>query len=147
VGEVSSRPRELHHVGIAVPSLESALPLYTETLGLRAHPVRELADQKLRVAFLESGATRVELVEPLDPGSGIGRFLAERGRPTLHHVCFVADDLAATLRDLAARGVELIDQVPRRGAEGDVAFLHPRAGDGVLIELIDRASIAVRSHT
>ena len=138
---------ELHHVAIAVPSIASALPLYARMLGLVAGPVRELPDQRVKVAFLESAAARIELVEPLDAESGVGRFVAERGRPTLHHLCFVADDLAATLQDLAAQGIELVDQVPRRGAEGDVAFLHPRAGDGVLIELIDRASLARASHT
>ncbi|HEY4657908.1 MAG TPA: VOC family protein, partial [Gemmatimonadaceae bacterium] len=87
----------------------------------------------------------IELLEPTDDASGVARFLAERGRSTLHHVCFAVDDLAGVLRDLEARGVELIDRVPRRGVEGDVAFLHPRAADGVLIELIDRSSLERQS--
>ncbi|MBU6424496.1 MAG: methylmalonyl-CoA epimerase [Chloroflexota bacterium] len=132
---------ELHHVGIAVPSIEAALPLYADVLGLRAGAVRELPDQAVRAVVLAGGAARVELIEPLDASSGVARFLTERGRPTLHHVCFAVDDLARVLAELAAAGTELIDREPRRGIEGMVAFLHPRAGDGVLIELIDRASL------
>lgn len=131
---------DLHHIGIVVPSIAGALPLYRDLLGLEAHDSHDMPDQAVRVAFLSGGGARVELLEPLDGTSGVARFLAERGKPTLHHVCFAVDDLSAVLRDLAARGVELIDQEPRRGAEGFVAFLHPRAGDGVLIELIDRGS-------
>lgn len=136
--------RELHHVGVAVHSIEAALPFYKDTLGLEAGTVVELRDQAVRVVFLEGGPGRIELLEPTDSASGVARFLAERGRATLHHVCFAVDDLAGVLRDMSARGVELVDRVPRRGAEGDVAFLHPRAADGVLVELIDRASLRER---
>jgi len=131
----------LHHVGIAVPSIDEALPFYRDTLGLRAEPVRELPDQRVRVAFIGEGRQRLELIEPVDQESGVARFLAEQGRPTLHHVCYVVEDLAAALRSLGRNGVELIDQAPRRGAEGMVAFIHPRASGGILIELIDRASL------
>jgi methylmalonyl-CoA/ethylmalonyl-CoA epimerase len=128
-------------VGVVVPSIARALPFYVETLGLEAGPVREMPDQAVRVVFVGEGSARLELLEPLDDASGVARFLAARGKPTLHHICYAVDDLAAVLRDLARRGVELVDREPRRGAEGMVAFLHPRAGDGVLIELIDRASL------
>ncbi|MBI2773713.1 MAG: methylmalonyl-CoA epimerase [Chloroflexi bacterium] len=134
--------REIHHVGIAVPSLEAALPAYVDVLGLRAGRIREVPDQAVRVVMIGEREPKIELLEPLDASSGVARFLAERGRATLHHVCFAVDDLAAVLRDLAARGTELVDHQPRRGVEGMVAFLHPRAADGVLIELIDRASIS-----
>ena len=134
--------RELHHVGVVVPSIAAALPFYTRTLGLPAGPTHDMTEQAVRVAFVGTGAARIELLEPLDDASGVARFLAQRGKPTLHHVCYAVDDLAGVLRDLAAQGVELIDREPRRGAEGMVAFLHPRAGDGVLIELIDRASLS-----
>lgn len=136
--------RELHHVGVVVPSIEAALPFYRDTLGLEAGRVVELEEQAVRVVFLEGGSGRIELLEPTDSASGVARFLAERGRATLHHVCFAVDDLAGELRRMAAGGVELVDRAPRRGAEGDVAFLHPRAADGVLIELIDRASLRGR---
>lgn len=129
---------DLHHVAVAVPSIAEALPFYRDTLGLALRETRDIPDQRVRIAFLEAPNTLIELVEPLDADSGVARFVAERGRPTLHHVCFAVDDLAGTLGRLAAQGVELVDEVPRHGAEGDVAFLHPRASGGVLIELIDR---------
>ena len=131
----------LHHVAIAVPSVAETVPFYRDVLGLRAGPVRDLSDQRVRVVFLGDDRQLLELVEPVDRESGVGRFVSERGRPTLHHVCYVVADLVATLARLEREGVELIDRVPRRGAEGDVAFIHPRASGGVLIELIDRATI------
>jgi methylmalonyl-CoA/ethylmalonyl-CoA epimerase len=137
-----ARGADLHHIGIVVASIDRALPMYRDVLGLTATDPREMPDQAVRVAFLSGGGAKIELLEPLDDASGVARFLAERGRSTLHHVCFAVDDLALRLRELAASGTELIDREPRQGAEGMVAFLHPRAGDGVLIELIDRASIA-----
>ena len=137
---------ELHHVAIVVASVDESLPFYRDTLHLAPGPVRVMADQHVRVVFLEGPHTRIELIEPTDGGSGVARFLAERGRPSLHHLCFVVDDLRATLAALSERGVELIDREPRRGAEGEIAFLHPRASGGVLVELIDRASLLTR-HT
>jgi len=137
---------ELHHVSVVVQSIADALPFYRDTLQMRAGPVREIPDQQVRAVFLSAPNTRIELIEPTDSVSGVARFLAERGKPALHHVCFVVDDLRSTLRALEARGIELIDHEPRRGAEGDVAFLHPRASGGVLVELIDRSSLE-RPHT
>lgn len=134
------RPAELHHVGIVVASIEDAMRMYRDVLGMRASPARLMPEQAVRVVMLSRDGARVELLQPLDASSGVARFLAERGRSTLHHVCFAVDDLALVLRELADAGVELIDHEPRRGVEGRVAFLHPRAGDGVLIELLDRAS-------
>jgi methylmalonyl-CoA/ethylmalonyl-CoA epimerase len=132
---------ELHHVAVAVPSLADAIPFYRDLLGYRVDQPRLVADQRVRVAFATREGSRIELLEPTDADSGVARFVAERGRPTLHHLCFVVDDLAGTLARLAAEGVELVDRVPRRGVEGQVAFLHPRAANGVLVELIDRASV------
>ena len=133
---------ELHHVAVAVPSLSETIPFYRDVLGYRVDEPRVIADQRVRVAFATRDGSRVELLEPTDTESGVARFVAERGRPTLHHLCFVVDDLAGTLVRLAAEGVELVDHAPRRGVEGLVAFLHPRASKGVLVELIDRASLA-----
>ena len=131
----------LHHVAVAVPRIEEALPFYRDALGLVAGPIHELPDQRVRVVFVGGDHQKIELVQPLDPDTGVGRFVAERGRPTLHHICYVVDDLKGTLARLERQGVELIDHIPRRGAEGDVAFLHPRAAAGVLIELIDRVTL------
>lgn len=137
---------DLHHVSVVVASIAESLPFYRDTLGMQAGPLREVADQQVRVVFLSAPNARIELIEPTDDASGAARFLAERGKPTLHHLCFVVEDLRSMLGALAAGGVELIDREPRRGAEGDVAFLHPRASGGVLVELIDRASLQ-RPHT
>ena len=132
---------ELHHVAVAVPSLSETIPFYRDVLGYSVDEPRVIADQRVRVAFATHEGSRVELLEPTDTQSGVARFVAERGRPTLHHLCFVVDDLASTLVRLASEGVELVDHAPRRGVEGLVAFLHPRAANGVLVELIDRASV------
>ena len=132
---------ELHHVAVAVPSLDDTIPFYRDVLGYRVDAPRVVPDQRVRVAFATREGSRIELLEPTDAESGVARFVAERGRPTLHHLCFVVDDLAGTLVRLAAEGVELVDEAPRRGVEGMVAFLHPRAANGVLVELIDRASL------
>ena len=140
------RPGELHHVSIVVSSIADSLPFYRDTLRMTPGPVREIADQRVRAVFLSAPNALIELIEPTDAESGVARFLAERGRPSLHHLCFVVDDLRRTLVGLADRGVELIDREPRRGAEGDVAFLHPRASGGVLVELIDRRSLGT-PHT
>ena len=132
---------ELHHVAVAVPSLAEAIPFYRDVLGYQVDAPRLVADHDVRVAFAVREGSRVELLEPTGGESGVARFVAERGRPTLHHLCFVVDDLAGTLVRLASEGVELVDHAPRRGVEGQVAFLHPRAANGVLVELIDRASL------
>ena len=132
---------ELHHVAVAVPSLNDAIPFYRDLLGYRVDAPRIVTAQRVRVAFATRDGSRVELLEPTDGESGVARFVAERGRPTLHHLCFVVDDLAGTLVRLANEGVELVDRAPRLGVEGQVAFLHPRAANGVLVELIDRASL------
>jgi len=129
----------LHHVGIVVPSLSEAMPFYRDVLGYAAGPEHDFADQRVRVVFLTKGESRIELLEPTDADSGVARFLAERGRATMHHVCFEVADIAAALDRLARDGIELVDHAPRRGVEGWVAFLHPRATGGVLIELLERA--------
>lgn len=133
------RGAALHHVGIVVPRIADALAFYRDSLGLAAGETRDLPGQAVRVAFVGEGSTRIELLEPLDGSSGVARFLAERGRATLHHVCFEVEDLRGALEELARDGYELVDHEPRAGAEGQVAFLHPRAGAGVLVELTARS--------
>lgn len=128
---------ELHHVAVVVPSIAEALPFYTRTLGMRAGEPHDLPDQAVRAVFVESGGTRLELIEPLDASSGVARFLAERGRSTLHHICYEVADLDRALRELGERGVPLLDSRPRTGLAGRVAFLHPRSAGGVLVELLE----------
>ncbi len=135
----SSAVGPLHHVAVVVRSIEEALPRYRAMFGLlpEAEPVVFLA-QRVRLCFLPTGpepAARIELVEPIDAESGVGRFLAARGEG-LHHVCFTTDDLPSALGALVAREAELIDAEPRPGAHGTVAFVHPRTLSGVLWELL-----------
>ena len=128
----------IHHVAIVVRSIEDSLPRYRDLFGLEPGRIFELPVQRSRVCFLPTGpepAARLELVQPTDDESGVARFLASRGEG-LHHVCFRSSDLVADLEALAEREVQLIDAEPRRGAEGVVAFVHPRALNGVLWELL-----------
>lgn len=129
----------IDHVGIVVRSIDEALPRYRALFGLvPAGPVITVAGQGVRLCFLPSGpapAARLELVEPVEPSSGIARFLTQRGEG-VHHVCFGSGDLAADLVALEAHGAELIDREPRPGAGGMVAFVHPHTLSGVLWELL-----------
>ena len=131
-----SAPKRVHHVAIVVRSIESALSVYRDLLGMPLQEVQDIASDKVRIAFLGVGESKVELVEPTDDTTGVARFLAKQGEG-FHHVCFEVANLAEELIRLAINGVELIDSAPRRGAEGPVAFLHPRSNHGVLVELIE----------
>lgn len=126
--------RRIHHVGIVVTRLEAAYGFYRDTLGLPLLTEATIADQGVRAALLGAGETEIELIEPRERSSGVGRYLARHGEG-LHHVCFDVPRVDATLADLASRGVELIDVAPRAGLAGRVAFLHPRACAGILVEL------------
>jgi methylmalonyl-CoA/ethylmalonyl-CoA epimerase len=129
----------IHHVGIVVPRIADAVPFYRDVLGYAVGPLHDVPEQHVKVVFITRGDSRVELLEPTDADSGVARFLAERGRATIHHLCFEVADLAGTLDRLAREGVELVDRAPRVGVEGPVAFIHPRASGGVLVELIERS--------
>jgi methylmalonyl-CoA/ethylmalonyl-CoA epimerase len=124
---------KIDHLGIAVPSLDEAVKAY-EALGFAVESTHDVPTEKVRAAFLPVGESRLELLEPTDPSSVIARFLEKRSG--LHHVCVLVEDIEAALTELRARGVETIDQAPRVGAGGcRVAFVHPRAAGGVLLEL------------
>ena len=126
----------VHHVAVVVREMSAALGFYRDILGLAPGPVVAIPQDRVNIAFLPVGETRIELVEPTDDTTGVARFLEARGQG-FHHVCFEVADIAATLTRLAVDGVELIDTAPRPGAEGPVAFLHPRSCHGVLVELIE----------
>jgi methylmalonyl-CoA epimerase len=136
VRETVRRLGKVHHVALIVSSIENALGLWGGALGLELETVMDIESDHVRIAFLGVGESKVELVEPTDDTTGVARFLANKGEG-FHHVCFEVADLAEALRRLAADGIELIDTAPRRGAEGPVAFLHPRSCHGVLVELIE----------
>ena len=129
-------PGRVHHVAIVVRDLESALGFYRDRLGLSLGAVVPIPSDGVRIAFLDVGQSKVELMEPTDPSTGVARFLESRGEG-FHHLCLEVADLRAELDRLAEEGVELIDRAPRRGAEGPVAFIHPRSCHGVLVELIE----------
>ena len=132
---VSNRGTRIAHVGIAVESLEAILPFYRDLLGMPEVPLDD-ADGA-QIAGLAAGESLVELLQPTESGSPIGKFLAKRG-PGIHHICFVVDDLDGALARCQAAGVRLIDHTPRRGAEGKrIAFLHPASTAGVLVELTE----------
>jgi methylmalonyl-CoA/ethylmalonyl-CoA epimerase len=126
----------IHHVAVVVERMESALGLWRDSLGLELEVVEDMALDRVRIAFLPVGESKVELVEPTDDTTGVARFLAKNGEG-FHHVCFEVENLAETLLRLEIDGIELIDTSPRKGAEGPVAFLHPRSCHGVLVELIE----------
>jgi methylmalonyl-CoA/ethylmalonyl-CoA epimerase len=127
------RGTRIAHIGIAVDALHAVLPFYRDVLGMPEVPLDD-ADGA-RIAGLDAGGPLVELLESASPESPIGRFVAKRG-PGIHHVCFAVDDLEGTLERCRRAGVRLIDETPRVGAEGKrIAFLHPGATGGVLVEL------------
>ena len=131
---MTDHPR-IAHVGIAVPDLESALAFYRDVLGLQPHPA-EVVDGATIVA-LSFGDAEVELLAPVEPDSPIGRFLARRG-PGIHHICYRVPDLDAALEACRKAGYRLVDEVPRKGAAGRrIAFVHPNATAGILLELTD----------
>jgi methylmalonyl-CoA epimerase len=125
----------LDHIGIAVEDLQAALAFYRDLLGLETEGVEEVASQRVRAFFLGAGDAKLELLESTAPDSAVARFIGRRG-PGLHHITFVVDDIDAALGHLRARGVRLIDERARPGAEGArVAFVHPSSAHGVLVEL------------
>lgn len=123
------------HIGIAVADLEEGKRLYGEVFGLRLVFEEEVPTERVRVAAFDGGGLRLELLASTDPDGPIGRFVERRG-PGIHHVCYRVDDVAAVLTHLKAQGVRTLDDAPRPGAGGcRVAFLHPKAAGGVLVEI------------
>jgi methylmalonyl-CoA/ethylmalonyl-CoA epimerase len=132
-GPTPARAAHIAHVGIAVADLDAILPFYEDILGMPRVPLAD-ADGA-RIAGLQAGESLIELLEARSPDSPIGKFVAKRG-PGIHHICFAVPDIDATLERCRQRGIRLIDETPRLGAEGKrIAFLHPGATAGVLVEL------------
>ncbi len=131
--------KRIDHIAIVVENLEKALGVYRDALGMTVTAIKEMPEQDVTMAFLPSGDSEIELLEPLSAESGIGKYLAKRGEG-LHHICLEVDDIAATLADLKAKGAQLIDETPKRGAFGKIAFIHPKGAHGVLVELVERDS-------
>ena len=125
--------KRIHHVGIVVPDLEKAMSLWRDLLGLSLTKSATIQDQGVKAALLKIGDSEIELLEPLNPDNGVGKFLSRRGGG-LHHVCFETEDVVQELEAARAKGIQLIDQKPRPGLAGMICFLHPRATRGVLVE-------------
>jgi len=130
-------PKKISHIGIAVENIDASLPFYTETLGLELEGTEVVEEQKVKVAFLVIGESRIELLEPTAPDSPVAKFLEKNG-PGVHHLAYQVDGLEGRLASLKGQGVRLIDEAPRTGAHHTrIAFLHPKASDGVLTELCE----------
>ena len=128
----------IDHIGIAVQNIKEALAFFQEALGVKLDRVESEEGGRTQVAFLPVGTSDVELVEPLDTDSGLGKFLAKRGEG-VHHICFEVDDIDAALARLREKGAQLIDETPRVNAKGmRYAFVHPKSAHGVLIELYQK---------
>jgi lactoylglutathione lyase/methylmalonyl-CoA/ethylmalonyl-CoA epimerase len=129
--------KKIDHVAIAVKSIDEALELFTNLLGLKPGRIENIPEQGVKAALIPIGDTEIELLEPIDPQGGVAKFLERRGEG-IHHICLEVDDVDQELKSLAERGVELIDKQGRGGLAGKVGFLHPKAAKGVLIELAQK---------
>ena len=128
------KPTHIEHIGIAVTNLEESIAYYENVMGLECYAIEEVADQKVRTAFFRVGDTKIELLESTDPEGPIGKYIEKKG-PGIHHLAFAVDRVEDSLKHAEKEGIKLIDQVPRRGAEGlTIGFLHPKSTFGVLTE-------------
>ena len=135
INKIIMKPTHIEHIGIAVKSLEEAIPFYENVLGLKCYAVEEVKDQKVKTAFFQVGQTKIELLESTDPEGPIGKFVEKNGGG-MHHMAFAVEDVAEALNEAAAAGCQLIDKAPRTGAEGlQIGFLHPKSTNRVLTEL------------
>lgn len=129
----------IDHIAVAVENLEEALKFYQDALGLRCIGIETVEEQGVRVAKLDAGNTHIELLEPLNEGTPVGKFLSQRGQG-LHHICFRVQDINGELDQLKSKQMRLIDEKPKIGAGGaHIAFVHPKATGGVLMELSQRS--------
>ena len=125
----------IEHIGIAVESLETAIPYYEKLLSTKCYAVEEVVDQKVKTAFFKVGETKIELLESTNPDGPIGKFLEKKG-PGVHHIAFAVDNVNEALKEAEGAGIQLVDKQGRKGAEGlNIGFLHPKSTFGVLTEL------------
>lgn len=128
---------KIDHIGIVVESIDASLKTYCDSLGFTLLERRTVPEHLVEVAFLDAGNSALELLAPLDNSSGTARFLQNRGEG-VHHICFAVDDIVAALAEVRAQGMRLIDEQPRQGIHGLVAFVHPKATHGAMIELLQK---------
>ena len=129
--------RHINPVCLAVRDIKATIAFYQNVLGAGNAEVEEISDQGVLASLLRVGGSQLELIQPTDPEGGVARFIERKGEG-MHHICFEVEDIQGTLDGLNAEGIELIDKTPREGLSGTIAFLHPRATGGVLIELVDQ---------
>ena len=130
--------KKINHIAVAVPDLEETAKVYEEFLGRSLDGVEEVEGMDTKVGFFPIGESNIELVQPTKEETGLAKFLASRG-PGIHHICLEVDDIEAELKAYKEKGIKLIDETPRKGAHGmKVAFIHPKATGGVLIELCEQ---------
>ena len=130
--------KKVDHIGIAVRNLNEVLPYYTETLGCPLLKIEEVASQQVRVAFIDAGNIKLELLEPMDDSSAIFKFLEKKGEG-IHHIAFGVENIEKRMEELRENGVRLLSDQPKSGAGGAmVAFLHPKSSNGVLYELCEK---------
>lgn len=130
--------KKVDHIGIAVRNLEEVIPYYTETLGCPLLKIEEVASQKVRVAFIDAGNIKLELLEPMDESSPISKFMEKRGEG-IHHIAFGVEGIDQRMAELREKGVQLLSEEAKPGAGGAlVAFLHPKSSNGVLYELCEK---------
>lgn len=127
---------KLNHLAIVVENIEDALPFWRDALGLPMGEIQHVPQEDVKVAFLNSGESHVELVQPTSAESGIGKYLAKKGQG-MHHVCFEVDDIVAALAQMKTKGVELINEEARERDGRKYAFIHPKSTGGVLVELYE----------
>ncbi len=131
------KPSHIEHIGIAVNNIASAIEFYEKVLGLKCYNIEEVPEQKVKTAFFLVGQTKIELLESTDNEGPIGKFIEKRGEG-IHHIAFAVENIESQLLHASESGIKLIDSSPRKGAEGlDIAFLHPKSTNGVLIELCE----------
>ena len=130
--------KHIDHIGIAVKSIEQAGKFYTDVLGLNIQEIETVAEQKVNVAFIPITDSEVELLESVEPDGPVAKYIKSRGEG-VQHIAFRVDDINQCLEELKAKGVRLIDQVPRDGAgNAKIAFIHPKETNGVLVEICER---------
>ncbi len=129
--------RKINHIGIAVKSIESVFDFYNKTLGLEYLGEEIVTEQKVKVAFFQSGESRIELLEAISDDSPIAKFISKKGEG-IHHIAFSSENILDDLKDLIENNIRIIDKTPRDGAHNtQIAFLHPKASSGVLVELTE----------
>ena len=127
----------IEHLGIAVKSLDEAIPFWEQKLGMKCYSIEEVKEQKVRTAFFKIGQSKIELLESTEPDGPIGKYVEKNGGG-IHHLAFAVEGLQENLDERASKGAQLIDKTPRKGAEGlNIAFVHPKTTGGILMELCE----------